>query len=154
MAPAGALDRIDGLAYKIATFTINKPIGVGMDNTVEIQIIEVEERLRAAMLASDGRALDELLAPELIFTNHLGGVIGKEDDLAAHRSGAVEVHELTFCERQIRIYDDVAIVSVRVRLSGRFVGVPSQGDFRFTRVWALSGDRSWRVVAGHSGLVA
>lgn len=125
-----------------------------MDNTIEMQIVEVEERLRVAMLGSDVGTLDELLATELIFTNHLGGVIGKEDDLAAHRSGTVEIHELTPSDRYIRIYGDVAIVSVRVHLSGCYAGVPSQGDFRFTRVWALSGDRVWRVVAGHSGLVA
>lgn len=125
-----------------------------MDNTVEMQIVEAEERLRVAMLGSDVGELDALLAPELIFTNHLGGVIGKEDDLAAHRSATVEVHELTPSERHIRVYGDVASVSVRVHLSGCHAGVPSQGDFRFTRVWALSPDRVWRVVAGHSGLVA
>jgi len=105
-----------------------------MDNTVEMQIVEAEERLGAAMLGSDVGALEELLAPELIFTNHLGGVIGKEDDLAAHRSATVEIHELTPSERHIRIYGDVAIVSVRVHLLGRYAGVSSQGDFRFTRV--------------------
>jgi hypothetical protein len=41
------------------------------------------------MLRSDVVVLDELLAPELIFTNHLGRVLGKEDDLAAHRSGVL-----------------------------------------------------------------
>ena len=124
-----------------------------MDNTLEMQIAEAEERLCVAMLGSDVGTLDELLAPELIFTNHLGCVIGKEDDLAAHRSATMKVHELMPSERHIRIYGDVAIVSVRVHLSGCYAGVPSQGDFRFTRVWALSGDRVWRVVAGHSVLV-
>ncbi len=55
-----------------------------MSDTIETQILEAEEQLRQAMLASDVNALDDLLSPELIFTNHLGQVMGKQDDLAAH----------------------------------------------------------------------
>jgi hypothetical protein len=43
-----------------------------MNEAVETQIINAEERLRLAMFASDVGTLDELLAPELIFTSHLG----------------------------------------------------------------------------------
>jgi len=50
-----------------------------MDQTVETQIIDAEERLRLAMLASDVGTLDELLAPELIFTSHLGEVLRKQE---------------------------------------------------------------------------
>ena len=41
-----------------------------MTDTIKQEILEAEERLRQAMLDSDVTALDELLAPELIFTNH------------------------------------------------------------------------------------
>jgi hypothetical protein len=63
-----------------------------MNGTVEAQILDAEDRLRTAMLNSDLAALDELLAPELIFTNHLGHLLGKEDDLAAYRSGILKGH--------------------------------------------------------------
>jgi hypothetical protein len=43
-----------------------------MPSSLEEQIVQVEDRLRTAMLRSDVAALDELLAPDLIFTNHLG----------------------------------------------------------------------------------
>jgi hypothetical protein len=60
-----------------------------MNGTVEAQILDAEDRLRTAMLNSDLAVLDELLAPELIFTNHLGHLLGKEDDLAAYRFGSL-----------------------------------------------------------------
>jgi hypothetical protein len=106
------------------------------------------------MLNSDLVALDELLAPELIFTNHLGRLQGKEDDLTAYRSGMLKVKDLRPSEHQVRLNDDVAIVSVRVQLSGTYNDKPANGDFRFTRVWALSPHKSWRVVAAHAGLVS
>jgi ketosteroid isomerase-like protein len=125
-----------------------------MNRTVETQIVGAEERLRTAMLSSDVSALDELLASELIFTNHLGQLLGKENDLAAYRSGMLKVKELKPSEQHIRLTGDVAIVSVRMQLSGTYDGNPANGDFRFTRVWALSPDKAWHVVAAHAGIVA
>jgi len=44
------------------------------------QITAAEERLRLAMLASNAGALDELISSDLIFTNHMGQILGKQDD--------------------------------------------------------------------------
>ena len=52
------------------------------------KIIELEERLRLAMLNSDVATLDELISPNLLFTNHLGVLVSKEDDLSAHANKA------------------------------------------------------------------
>ncbi len=122
-----------------------------MNKTVEMQIIEAEEQLRVAMLTSDVRILDELLAPELIFTNHLGQVLDKKDDLEAYMSGRLKVEQLNPSERQILFHEKVAVVSVLMRVSGTYDGNPANGDFRFTRVWAASAARnSWQIIAAHS----
>jgi hypothetical protein len=65
-----------------------------MQSRLQVQIVEVEDQLKTAMLSSDVAALDELLAPNLIFTNHLGQLLGKNDDLAAYRSGVLKIAEL------------------------------------------------------------
>ncbi len=44
----------------------------------------------------------------------------------------------------------MAIVSVRMQLSGSYNGSPTNGDFRYTRVWAVSAIG----VAAHIGIVA
>ena len=113
-----------------------------MTETTETQVINAEERLRQAMLASNVSVLDELLAPEIIITSHLGELLGKQDDLAAHTSGLIQIHELNPSEQQIQIHGKVAIVSVRMQLSGSYNGSPANGDFRFTRVWAVSASRN------------
>ncbi len=125
-----------------------------MRNLLEKQIVKSEESLRLAMLQSDVNALNELLAPELIFTNHLGQMLTKKDDLAAHQSGTLKIDVWELSEEQIRLIgDNVAIVSVRVHLSGRYAGARSEADFRFTRIWAPSSAGAWRVVAAHSSIV-
>ena len=125
-----------------------------MTETVENQIINIEERLRQAMLASNVSVLNELLAPEIIITNHLGQLLEKQDDLAAHESGLIKIDELKPSEQHIQIHGEVAIVSVRMQITGSYDGNPSNGDFRFTRVWAISSSGNWHIVAAHIGMVA
>lgn len=88
-----------------------------MTETVETQMVKVEERLRQAMLASDVSILNELLAPEIIITSHLGELLGKQDDLAAHESGLIKIHELKPSEQRIQIHGEVTIVSALVNRS-------------------------------------
>lgn len=125
-----------------------------MDDTIKNQIIEAEERLRLAMLHSDVEVLDALLSPELIFTNHLGHLVGKEEDLAGHKSGALKLDSLEPSEQHILLTGGVAIVSVKMQLLGSYNGIPTNGIFRFTRVWSQSQDGTWQIVAGHSGIVS
>ncbi len=123
-------------------------------NTAHLDaVVALEERLQRAMRASDVPALDELLADDLLFTNHLGLLVSKQDDLDVHRSGLLKLDLLDASDRSIRLLGDAALVSVRVQLAGRHANNPFEGTFRFTRVWALVGAR-WQVVAAHASVVA
>lgn len=116
-----------------------------------VQIItECEERLKQAMLQSDVTALDSLLATDLIFTNHLGQLMSKQDDLDAHRSGMLKIQSITLAEQRIKAFDAVAVVSVQAH---SFADEVSESDFRFTRVWRKSTKEAWQVVVGHSSRV-
>ena len=124
-----------------------------MSNLIEAQIIDAEERLRLAMLNSDVNTLDELLAPELIFTNHLGQVLGKQDDLAAHQSGKFKIETLTPGDRHIQLIGNVAIVTVKVHLIGSYESNSFDNNLRFTRIWNLSSSNIWQIFAAHSSVV-
>ncbi|MDJ0617680.1 MAG: nuclear transport factor 2 family protein [Calothrix sp. MO_192.B10] len=124
-----------------------------MSNPIEAQIIEAEEQLRLAMFDSDVKVLEKLLAPELIFTNHLGQVLGKQDDLAAHQSGKFKIEALTPSDRHIQVLENVAIVTVKVHLIGSYDGSGFDNYLRFTRIWTLSSSNTWQIVAAHSSVV-
>lgn len=128
--------------------------GETMQHSIEAQIINVEERLRQAMLASDVKTLDELLAPDIIITSHLGELLTKQDDLAAHQSGIFRIQQLEPSEQQIQIHGEVAIVAVRMQITGSYEGNPANGNFRYTRVWAQSPSGAWQIVAAHIGMIA
>lgn len=111
-------------------------------------IAQLEEQLRQAMLSSDVAALDELIADDLVFTLPTGAVGGKQMDLDAHRSGIQKLTTVNFRERQVQIYDQVAIVTVKTELVGTYAGEDITGTYRYTRVWAQP-QGCWQIVAGH-----
>jgi ketosteroid isomerase-like protein len=124
-----------------------------MLENVTSQIEAAEEQLRLAMLASDVEALDSLISPNLVFTTHSGAVITKEDDLEIYRSGTLKFQKIELSEQRILALGNVAYVSVLARLSGVFGGSAFQDEIRFSRVWQLSPNNAWRVIAGQATVV-
>lgn len=118
----------------------------------EASLSDCEAALRRAQLASDVRELDRLVDDALVFTGPNGAVYGKQDDLDAHRRGLVRIARLEPSEERIQRFGHIAVVSVRMEMSGTFEGAPFAGPFRYTRVWRAHPD-GWRVVAGHVSAV-
>jgi uncharacterized protein DUF4440 len=112
-----------------------------------------EASLRQAQLAGDVRALDRLVDDTLVFTGPDGTVYGKQDDLDAHRRGVVRITRLEPSEERIQRFGHIAVVSVRMEMSGTFQGADFAGPFRYTRVWCAQRE-GWRIVAGHVSAVA
>ena len=119
-----------------------------MKNKIQV----LEERLRMAMLNSDVSTLVELISDDLVFTNHLGRLVSKDEDIASHKNKIFVFESLKLSESKIIILEKSAVVSTKANIVGRYNGIEASGQFRFTRVW--SGDSgSWQVVAGHSCLI-
>jgi ketosteroid isomerase-like protein len=114
----------------------------------EASLHACEAALRQAQLTSDVRELDRLVDDSLIFVGPNGAVYGKQDDLDAHRRGLIRITRLDPSEERIQVFGDIAVVSVRMEMSGLFEGAAFAGPFRYTRVWRAHAD-GWRIVAGH-----
>lgn len=126
-----------------------------MSDAVEEEVAAAEERLRLAMLSSDVAALDDLIADDLIFTDHAGNRVGKQDDLNMHRSGSIRCHSIEPSERTVlRLGPELAAVSVRTTISGIFRDAPTTATLRFTRLWRRFETGRWRIIVGHSSAIA
>jgi hypothetical protein len=125
-----------------------------MSRHAESQILALEDRLRQAMLTSDVAELDALIAPELLFTSHLGHLVSKSQDLAMHQSGVLQLQALTPSDRHIQRNDGFTVVSVQMHLLGHYNDRPVDEHIRYTRVWAMSSSGQLQIVAGHASVVA
>ena len=117
------------------------------------QIEALEERLRRAMISSDVAELEELLAPDLVFTTFLGELISKADDIAAHKSGHLRIHSIAVTDLRISALSGVAIVTCRATIDASFDDDRTEQEFRFTRVWAPREDGAFQIAAAQATLV-
>jgi len=111
------------------------------------EIIKLEEELRLAMLHSDVKKLDELIADSLIFISPDGNIVTKSMDIQAHSTKAQKMSELSPSEQVIQVHDSCVIVSVKMELVGTYNDFSISGTYRYLRVWSKLSD-GWRVVAG------
>jgi ketosteroid isomerase-like protein len=119
-----------------------------LTGTTETALRACEAALRQAQLSSDVKLLDQLVDDELVFVGPSGAVYGKQDDLDGHRRGMIRITRLDPSEERIQRFGDIAVVTVRMEMSGTFEGQPFAGPFRYTRVWCAR-PGGWRIVSGH-----
>jgi len=123
------------------------------DNTsLKEQIREAEHQLMEAMRHHDLHTLDALLHEDLLFIAPDGSTITKEQDLAAHRSGELQITELKPVTEHIRTIKNTIVVITLVELKGKSREQYFEGKFRYLRVWKHFD--SWKVIAGSAVQVA
>ncbi|MQR86423.1 DUF4440 domain-containing protein [Bacillus megaterium] len=102
----------------------------------QARVIEYEEMLRSAMLSNNIELLEELLSDELIFVNHLGEWLSKEQDINAHRSKSLDIAGIEVLEQKIKLFQELAVTVTKVALNGSLATDESiGGEYCYTRVW-------------------
>ncbi|MFI7606398.1 nuclear transport factor 2 family protein [Micromonospora sp. NPDC049366] len=119
------------------------------DSEREAELLDAERRLQAAQRAGDVAALDDLLDENLIAVGPDGGRYTKQDDLAAHRSGASVIEELVEDGLELIVEGSTGVTFFVGRVSGRFDGSPFAARLRYTRTWVYDDARGWRILAAH-----
>lgn len=115
--------------------------------TMDTEVRKHEEDLRVAMLAGDVDALDNLIDEGLIFVGPSGEVLGKEDDLALHRSGRQRLDIIDYVSVRSVMHEQSAVTLVTADLSGSLDGAAFRGRFRYCRFWAKTAG-GWKVCGG------
>lgn len=114
----------------------------------------VEREFHDATLAADIQTLERLLAPGMVYVNHLGMLLGREENIAAHRSGLLKVRDIDVADRQILARDTMAVVTELVSVSSDYDGGSSSGVHRTMRVWERADNGQWQLLAAQSTAVA
>lgn len=110
-------------------------------------IVDLEEKLRLAMLSSDVEMLDQLISDELVFIAPNGSIASKKMDLAAHESGFQKITKLAPSEQKIHISDNFAVVTVKMQIEGTYADSNISGCYQYLRTWVKHND-SWQIISG------
>lgn len=116
----------------------------------QARVIEYEEMLRSAMLSNNIELLEELLSDELIFVNHLGEWLSKEEDINVHRSKSLDIAGMEVLEQEVKLFQELAVTVTKVALNGALAtGESIGGEYSYTRVWK-DVEGKLKVVSCHS----
>ena len=108
-----------------------------------------EERLRLAMMSSNIEEIDTLFSDDLIFINHLGKCISKDDDISAAKRGGFKLSGIKTKSQDIRIVGDIAVVVSDVELEVIIDDENLSDHLMYTRIWQRFNDE-WRLVGGQA----
>lgn len=116
------------------------------------EIIKLEEELRLAMLNSDIAVLDRLIHDDLIFIGPDGSLSTKEIDINIHKNKIQKMSKLEPSEQLIKLFDNEAIVSVKMNIEGNINDISISGVYRYIRFWKRI-DNSWKIIGGSVSIV-
>jgi ketosteroid isomerase-like protein len=111
------------------------------------EIEQLEEAWRAATLKSDTTAMSALLADDFIAITSSGTLQTKEETLANLRSRRLHLTSLTISDRKLRFYGKTALVTSLAFVQGTTPEGDVNGSFRYTRVYVLDPQGTWKVVS-------
>jgi ketosteroid isomerase-like protein len=111
------------------------------------ELIAAEQNFSDALLRADWKAIQQMYADDMVFTNADGSVTHKSDDVGSIRSGDMKFESIEMSDMKIQDFGDVGIVTGKLVEKGRFKTADLSGTYRFTDVWTKRSGR-WLLVAG------
>ncbi len=118
------------------------------DNDVR-QLQQLETTWNQAHERGDAEALDALWADDLEVVVPRMPVLTKSEALRFARSGRMKFRTYETSDIHVRVYNNAAVVTGRLRRVRSVGGQESTDDWRFTKLYIRKG-QEWKVVSFHA----
>jgi ketosteroid isomerase-like protein len=115
----------------------------------EKEILSLEDKRFAAMLAKDLKALEGMLHDQLLYTHSSGITDTKASWLDSIKSGKVKYKSASFSERKVRVLGDAALINGRAQIEADIGGQPRTLKLLFLNAWTRT-PQGWKFVAWQS----
>ena len=111
------------------------------------EIDQLEGQWRNAILNSDVKTMDSLLADDYMAITPSGVLQSREETLESLRSGRMHFSSLTITDRRVRFYGATAVVTSLASMQASTPDGPLAGDYRYTRVYVRNAQGVWKIVS-------
>jgi ketosteroid isomerase-like protein len=126
---------------------------VGAQNsTTAVELIALESRFSKALVNGDWKAVEQIEADDLLFTNADGSMTHKADDVTSLRSSDTKFEWIDMSDTDVLDLGDIAVVTGKLVEKGHYKASDISGTYRFTDVWARRNGR-WQLVRGQEALI-
>jgi ketosteroid isomerase-like protein len=118
------------------------------------ELARLEREWMAVMQSRDEQRLEELVAPEFLFTAlHIDPDPMSREAWMGAALGGYTIQSFYFDSMDIRVAGDTAVIHARYSQIAAYNGRDLSSVFRLTDVWARR-DGRWQVVARHSSILS
>jgi len=111
------------------------------------EIDRLEDAWRSALLTSDTKAMNALLADDYMAITPSGTLQTRDDTLENLRSGKVHFTLLDITDRKVRFYGSTAVVTSQANIQATTPDGPVTGHYWYTRVYARNAQGQWKIVS-------
>ncbi len=118
---------------------------MALANTMEEELLKLEDEFARAVAGNDADALDGLLANDWIIVEPDGSIIDKARFLGVIRSGALSHESMESTDLRVRLYGNTAVVTALTTTKGKFMGQDFASCERATDIFVKQTDR-WQCV--------
>ena len=140
--------RVSGLAAAllivacVASAGSQRPAGKALADRLTAQA----DRWDKAIVRKDRAAIEGNMADDFRQIDRAGNVETKKSFVDGLMSADLEIDPYTVEDFDVRLYGDVALLSGRTRMTGRYQGKPFTSQYRYIDVYVRHGDE-WRIVS-------
>ncbi|HEU5176853.1 MAG TPA: nuclear transport factor 2 family protein [Burkholderiales bacterium] len=115
----------------------------------EKEILSLEDKRFAAMVARDFAALEKITHDELLYTHSSGVTDSKASWLESMKSGKVKYKSASCSERQVKFFGEVALIRGRAAIEVDIGGQPKSLRLLFLNAWTRT-PQGWKFAAWQS----
>jgi ketosteroid isomerase-like protein len=135
--------------FSVALISHSRPQEITAD---EGRILALETAWNHAEQSKDVAALDQLLAPQLVYIDYDGSLSSKAEFLASVKSEGLAPEQITNEQQNAHVFGDCAVVTGVYHERGMNKGKPYSRRGRFTDTWVKM-NGTWQCVASQSTLI-
>lgn len=127
------------------------PHAASLDTRVQ-ELLTVERRFDAALLSSDVKALDEILAERFFLNDFMGGVVSRAELLEYLGDGKLRFHQIAPHDLVIEHYGHTGIITGWTEMKAELQGAVSEVNSRFLHVYVKDAG-AWRMVSAQGTVI-
>lgn len=121
-------------------------------NSGKAELTALEAGFNQVLLRGDWKALEQIEADDLIFTEADGSVTHKSDQVASLKSGDLKFESIDMSDVTVQDFGHVAVITGKLVENVRYKTTDLSGTYRFTDVWVKRVGK-WQLVAGQETFV-
>ncbi len=135
------------LALAAIAFPVSTAMVMAQKHEIRHEVDQLEDEWRDAMLTSNIKAMDSLLAVDYMAITASGTLQSREEALESLRSGRLHFTAIKVSDRKVRFYGSTAVVTSLANIQATTPDGHLSGNYRYTRVYVRNAQGAWKVVS-------